>query len=108
MLTEKRGKKEQEEYIHNVQSAYSLFRNTFKPSELWTALETANPMIIISVSVYPSSSSRMKNWEAPYHSHLMNALSHLCGIFKLQEELLLHFILLPASCQPETLPVFSP
>lgn len=55
-----------------------LFRNTFKPSKMWTALKTANPKITSSVLVYPSSSYRMKNWEDLYYSHFVNALSHSC------------------------------
>lgn len=53
---EKGREMEQEEYTHNIQSACSLFRNIFKSSKMWTALEKANPMITSSVSVCLSSS----------------------------------------------------
>lgn len=95
--------------MQNVQSTHALFRNTFKPPKMWTALETVNPIITSSVSVYSSSSCRMKNQEAPYHSRLVMHF-HTHAVFKLQEELLPHFILLSASCHPEifNIPIFSP
>lgn len=76
MITEKNGGKEHKKCNTQWAVCVHLFRNTFKPSKIWTALKTSNPMITSSLLVYPSSSYRMKNWEDFYHSHFVNALSH--------------------------------
>lgn len=73
--SERKGGKKGTGGVYTKCSLHAVFRNAFKPSKMWTALETANPMITSSVLVCPRSPCRMNNWEALSHSRLMNVLS---------------------------------